>query len=32
MGMVEQTFTCPIVFAVFEDLKRSTGFFGDRRR
>ena len=26
MGMIERTFTCPIVYEVLEDLKRSTGF------
>jgi Fe-S-cluster containining protein len=32
MGMIERSFTCPIVFAVIEDLKRSTGFLCDRQR
>jgi uncharacterized protein len=32
MGMIERTFTCPIVFTVLEDLKRSTGFLRERRR
>ena len=29
MGMIERTFTCPIVYEVLEDLKRSTGFLDD---
>ena len=29
MGMINRTFTCPIVYEVMEELKRSTGF---RRR
>jgi Fe-S-cluster containining protein len=32
MGMIERTFTCPIVYEVFEDLKKSLGFSGRRRR
>jgi uncharacterized protein len=26
LGMIERTFTCPIVYGVMEELKRSTGF------
>jgi hypothetical protein len=26
MGMIERTFTCPIVFEVMEQLKQSLGF------
>ena len=27
LAMIDRTFTCPIVFGVMEELKRSTGFF-----
>jgi Fe-S-cluster containining protein len=27
IGMIERTFTCPIVYEVFEELKKSMGFF-----
>jgi uncharacterized protein len=29
MGMIERTFTCPIVFTVTEDLKEALGFSAD---
>ncbi len=32
MGMVERTFTCPIVYEVMEHLKKSLGFRRRRRR
>lgn len=32
MGMIERTFTCPIVHEVMEDLKKSLGFSRKRRR
>jgi hypothetical protein len=32
MGMIERTFTCPIVYEVMEGLKRSLGFLRHRRR
>ena len=28
LGMIERTFTCPIVYEVLEELKRSLGFRG----
>ncbi|HXE56344.1 MAG TPA: hypothetical protein VN541_25175 [Tepidisphaeraceae bacterium] len=31
MGMIERTFTCPIVFEVMEELKRSVRFRGRKR-
>ncbi|HEY6849563.1 MAG TPA: hypothetical protein VI320_25605 [Terracidiphilus sp.] len=31
-GMIERTFSCPIVYEVVEDLKQYTGLLGDRRR
>jgi len=32
LGMIERTFTCPIVFEVLEELKRSLGFASGARR
>jgi uncharacterized protein len=32
MGMIDRTFTCPIVYEVVEDLKKSLGFSRRRRR
>ena len=32
MAMIDRTFTCPIVYEVIEDLKKSLGFLGKRRR
>jgi hypothetical protein len=32
MGMIERTFTCPIVYEVMEELKPSLGFSRKRRR
>lgn len=31
MGVIERTFTCPIVYETMEELKKSTGFFRRRR-
>jgi len=30
LGMIERTFTCPIVYQVMEELKKSLGFFRGR--
>jgi hypothetical protein len=30
MGMIERTFTCPIVYQVTEELKQSLGFSRQR--
>lgn len=32
MGMIDRTFTCPIVFEVIEELKKSLGFLPRRKR
>jgi hypothetical protein len=32
MATIERTFTCPIVYEVIEELKRSWGFRRRRRR
>ncbi len=32
MGMISRTFTCPIVYEVIEELKRSWGFARRTRR
>lgn len=32
LGMIERTFTCPIVYEVIEELKQSLGFRRKRRR